>query len=96
MFFMIQKKNFQHFQQTLLNSDVIFAYHLFSCKFWEFFPENVFSFYHFWNLTGSLSDYAGKNLGVGENFQHFSQSLAAGVSELKTICPFRQFETAEE
>ena len=27
-----------------------------------FFPENSFPFYHFWNLTGSLSDYVGKKL----------------------------------
>ena len=25
-----------------------------------FFPENSFPFYHFWNLTGIFSDYAGK------------------------------------
>ena len=51
------------------------------------FPENTFTFYHFWNLTGIFSDYAGKKFCVGETFQHFSQSVSAGVSELKTICP---------
>ena len=89
-------KKIQLLQQTLLNSDVTTAYHLSRWKFWEIFRENTFSLYHFGNLTGNLSDYAGKDFGAGENFQHFSQSLSAGVSELKTICSFKQFETAEE
>ena len=48
------------------------------------------------SLTGSLSDYAGKNFGVRENFLPFSQSLSAGVSELTTFWPFKQLETSEE
>ena len=90
------KEKFHFFQQTLLNSDVTTAFNLCRWKFWELFPEDTFPFYHFWNLAGSLSDYAGKDFGVGENSQHFSQSLSAGVSELKTICPCKQFQTPEE
>ena len=96
IFFSIWKKKDHFFQQTLLNSEVTTAYHLSRRKLWDFFPEITFLIYHFWNSTGSLSDYPGKKFGVGEMFQHFSQILAAGVSELKTICPFRQFETLEE
>ena len=47
-------------------------------------------------MTGSLWDYPGKNFGVGEMFQHFSQCLSAGVSELKPICPFKQFQSPED
>ena len=90
------KEKFQLFQQTVLNSDVTTAYSLSRWKFWELLPENTFPFYHFWNMTGSLSDYAGKKFGVGNFFQLFSQSLSAGVSELKTVCPFKQFQTPEE
>ena len=89
-------KKIQIFQQTLLNSDVPTAYHLSRWKFWKNFPEKTFPFYHFWNSTGSLLGYAGKNFGMDEIFQLFSQSLSAGVSELKTICPFKKFQTPEE
>ena len=90
------KEKVQLFQQTLLESDITTAYNLSRWKFWGTFPEKTFSLYHFGNLTGNLSDYAGKDFGVGETFQHFSQSVSASVSELKPICPFKQFETAEE
>ena len=96
IFFSIQKKKFQVFQQTLLNSDVSTAYNLSRWKFWELFPENTFFCYHFWNMTGSLSDYAGEKTCMSEIFQAFSQSLSAGVSELRSFCPFEQFETSEE
>ena len=89
-------KKFQPLQQTLLNSDFTTAYHLSRWKFWEHFPEKTFPFYHFWNSTGSLLDYAGKNFGMGETFQLFSQSFWAGVSELKPICPFKQFQSPED
>ena len=62
IFFSIQKKKFQIFQQPLLNSDVSTAYNLSRWKFWEIFPENTCFCYHFWNMTGSLSDYVGKKL----------------------------------
>ena len=62
IFFSIQKKKFQIFQQPLLNSDVSTAYNLSRWKFWELFSENTFFCYQFWNMTGILSDYAGIKL----------------------------------
>ena len=60
-----------------------------------------FSWKYFFLL--SLLEHDGKSFGlcgekinVGKFFQLFSQSLSAGVAELKTICPFEQFETSED